>query len=96
MGTTIVYWDNSGIMENKIETTSIVHWGYVGIMEGTCMHKLCESDMSGVDAMLGSMRSFQCCFWASTSSKRTFICLRCVLPLLGRLLAHKILRSPDC
>ena len=39
METTIVYWGNIGIMENKIETTSIVHWGYVGIMEGTCMHK---------------------------------------------------------
>ena len=30
--TTIVYWDNIGIMENKMETT-IVYWDNIGIME---------------------------------------------------------------
>ena len=32
METTIIYWGNIGIMENKMETT-IICWGNIGIME---------------------------------------------------------------
>ena len=32
METTIVYWDNIGMMEKKMETT-IVYWDNMGIME---------------------------------------------------------------
>ena len=38
METTIVYWGNIGIMENKMETT-IVYWGYIGVILGQWKRK---------------------------------------------------------